>query len=118
MPEAARQDLPPPPPSVRKAKVNAGKTSPQTPAPVVLTDEVLLAAPSVLRSERRVALKVLRPELADNPGLKARLAREGQALAVSNAARSPLFFKKIAESIGYPARSIACAPMSPSCARS
>ena len=29
---------------------------------------------------RRVALKVLRPELADNPGLKERLAREGKAL--------------------------------------
>jgi glycine betaine/proline transport system substrate-binding protein len=31
-------------------------------------------------SGRKVALKVLRPELADNPGLKERLAREGQAL--------------------------------------
>ncbi len=30
---------------------------------------------------RRVALKVLRPELADNPDLKERLAREGAALA-------------------------------------
>ena len=30
---------------------------------------------------RQVALKVLRSELADNPGLKARLAREGLALA-------------------------------------
>ena len=29
---------------------------------------------------KRVALKVLRPELADNPGLKERLAREGAAL--------------------------------------
>lgn len=38
-------------------------------------------------------------------------AKEGQALALSNAARSPLFFKQIAESIGYPARSIACAPV-------
>jgi len=38
-------------------------------------------------------------------------AREGQALALSNASRSPLFFKQIAESIGYPARSIACAPI-------
>jgi hypothetical protein len=38
-------------------------------------------------------------------------AKEGQALALSNAGRSPLFFKKIAESIGYPARSIACAPV-------
>ncbi len=38
-------------------------------------------------------------------------AKEGQALALSNASRSPLFFKRIAESIGYPARSIACAPV-------
>ncbi len=38
-------------------------------------------------------------------------AKEGQALALSNANRSPLFFKQIAESIGYPARSIACAPV-------
>ena len=38
-------------------------------------------------------------------------AKEGQALALSNAARSPLFFKQIAESVGYPARSIACAPI-------
>ena len=30
---------------------------------------------------RRVALKVLRPELADSPGLRERLAREGEALS-------------------------------------
>ena len=44
-------------------------------------------------------------------GIVGFVAREGQALALSNANRSPLFFKQIAESIGYPARSIACAPV-------
>ena len=44
-------------------------------------------------------------------GIVGFVAREGQALALSNASRSPLFFKQIAESIGYPARSIACAPI-------
>ena len=44
-------------------------------------------------------------------GIVGLCAKEGQAISLSNAARSPLFFKKIAESIGYPARSIACAPV-------
>jgi len=44
-------------------------------------------------------------------GIVGFVAREGQALAVSNASRSPLFFKQIAESTGYAARSIACAPV-------
>ena len=44
-------------------------------------------------------------------GIAGFVAREGEALTVSNASRSPLFFRQIADSIGYEARSIACAPI-------
>ena len=46
---------------------------------------------------RRVALKVLRPELADNPGLKERLAREGKALGRVGGDRNVEIYKVVTE---------------------
>ena len=45
----------------------------------------------------RVALKVLRPELADNPGLKERLAREGKALGRVGGDRNVEIYKVVTE---------------------
>jgi serine/threonine protein kinase len=46
---------------------------------------------------RRVALKVLRPELADNPNLKERLAREGKALGQVGGDRNVEIYKVVTE---------------------
>ncbi|MCH2623912.1 MAG: serine/threonine protein kinase [Acidimicrobiales bacterium] len=48
-------------------------------------------------SGRQVALKVLRPELADNPGLKERLAREGLALARVGGDRNVEIYEVVTE---------------------
>jgi len=46
---------------------------------------------------RRVALKVLRPELADNPNLKERLSREGKALGRVGGDRNVEIYKVVTE---------------------